>query len=815
MKRISLIIAAIAMVMTFAQCKKTVEPIEDEGETIHITLDVSNGSAGSANDGSKVDIDPETGGAFFADGDVVYVANDGHYVGTLTYNKSQRQFSGDISANASTDDYLHFYLMGNKPLVEGTPTTNTTTFTVSISDQTTGYPEIAYAPSTVKYTEGVTAYKARLLNKCALVKFEVNTSSADSPTVIAGMNDRVTVDLSDNSFGFSQTNNNGTIKLAAGSGERWAILLPQEALSQGVSGSLYAENGLYEGTRPAIPAIHDNDYLTEGIALDVTMYAYEYVDLGLPSGTLWAICNVGSDTPEGYGSYFAWGETQTKSSYTRYNYQFYMNGDDNALTKYCSHSNYGYQGFTDNLAALLPEDDAATANLGEAWRMPTQSEWQELLNNTTHTWTTQNGVNGYLFTANGTSIFLPAGGYYGSSGLNSLGGNGYYWSITRTANDSRRGAGVHFDNTGSISIFNNYRDYGQSVRAVRHKYYEITATVNASEGGTVSGGGSFMDYTPCTLIATANEGISFMNWTENGQVVSTDATYTFNVVGNRNLVANFAVNYTISVSANPSEGGSVTGGGTYYAGQSCTVHAVANSGYTFSNWTENGSVVSFDANYTFTVDRDCILVANFIYYGVTHEYVDLGLPSGLLWATCNLGADSPEDYGYYFAWAETQPKSSYNWSSYRYCMGSEHTLTKYCSNASYGYNGFTDNKLYLDPEDDAATANWGADWYTPGNLEWQELFNNTTNAWTTQNGVHGWLFTANNGNSIFLPAAGMRIGTLYSAGSRGYYWANIRNDSPSGPQDEARYLRIESSRYAMSTAQRSHGHSVRAVRSAR
>ena len=156
-----------------------------------------------------------------------------------------------------------------------------------------------------------------------------------------------------------------------------------------------------------------------------------------------------------------------------------------------------------------------------------------------------------------------------------------------------------------------------------------------------------------------------------------------------------------------------------------------------------------------------------------HTYVDLGLPSGLLWATCNVGADNPEDYGDYFAWGETQPKSIYNWSTYQYCNGNYNTLTKYCNNSSYGYNGFTDNLTTLLPEDDAATANWGSDWRMPTKEEWQELYNNTTCTWTTQNGVNGCLFTASNGDTLFLPAAGYRdISSLDYAGSDGLYWSS-------------------------------------------
>ena len=144
--------------------------------------------------------------------------------------------------------------------------------------------------------------------------------------------------------------------------------------------------------------------------------------------------------------------------------------------------------------------------------------------------------------------------------------------------------------------------------------YNITVSANPTNGGTVTGGGTYNQGQQCTVTASANAGYTFTNWTENGNVVSTQASYSFTVTGNRTLVANFQAqpqNYTISVSANPTNGGTVTGGGTYQQGQSCTVSASANNGYTFTNWTENGNVVSTQANYTFTVTGNRTLVANF------------------------------------------------------------------------------------------------------------------------------------------------------------------------------------------------------------
>ena len=135
-----------------------------------------------------------------------------------------------------------------------------------------------------------------------------------------------------------------------------------------------------------------------------------------------------------------------------------------------------------------------------------------------------------------------------------------------------------------------------------------------------------------------------------------------------------------------------------------------------------------------------------------HVYVDLGLPSGLKWADRNVGADKVEAYGDYFAWGETKAKSDYSWSTYAY--GSDYNkLTKYCSNYSYGLNGFTDALTELELSDDAARANWGGSWRMPTDADFQELINNTTAEWVENyngTGVKGYRFTSINGNHIFL-----------------------------------------------------------------
>ena len=191
-----------------------------------------------------------------------------------------------------------------------------------------------------------------------------------------------------------------------------------------------------------------------------------------------------------------------------------------------------------------------------------------------------------------------------------------------------------------------------------------------------------------------------------------------------------------------------------------------------------------------------------------HEWVDLGLPSGTLWAKCNVGASAPEDYGDYFAWGETEPKDYYDWSTYKWCNGSETTMTKYCDKSYYGNNGFVDNKTELDSEDDAAYVNWGPSWRMPTAEQQQELYNNCTSVWTQRNGVNGRLFTGSNGNTMFLPAAEGRFDeSLYP--DDGFYWS--RTLSSTHPY--CAYFRgFHSGKVWDGGSYRFHGFTVRAVR---
>ena len=471
------------------------------------------------------------------------------------------------------------------------------------------------------------------------------------------------------------------------------------------------------------------EYLPSG-----ELCGHAYIDLGLPSGTKWATCNVGASKPEEYGGYYAWGETEEKSNYEWSTYKWFSGSiySNYTFTKYNTNTSMDV---VDNKTVLEPEDDVAHVKWGGSWRMPTLDEQKELLNNCTWSRTTQNGVDGYKVTgSNGNSIFLPAAGNSGS--------NGRYWSSSLYSSDSHNAYYLYFISSGSCGWSYDFRYYGYPVRPVCGGV-KYTVSVSKGDGGSVE-------------IKSGN-GLSIA----------------------------FEKYSTVTVVAKP------------------------NGGYAFSGWYVGDALVSSDAEYTFTVCEDVALVAKFKKLEINgHAYVDLGLPSGVKWATCNVGASAPEEYGGYYAWGETERKADFTWNSYKWCNGDEYSMSKYCINVRYGN---VDERTVLNPEDDVATVEWGGNWRMPTAAELQELIDNCTWQWVSVNGVGGCRLTSKiNGNTIFFPAAGdFYLGTeLYNVGLHGGYWTStVRNDLNSS----AYGLIFASTDFIKRDYSRSDGHSVRPV----
>ena len=494
---------------------------------------------------------------------------------------------------------------------------------------------------------------------------------------------------------------------------------------------------------------------------------HEYVDLGLPSGTLWATCNVGATTPEGYGDYFAWGETRPKSVYSWDTYQY---GDGSIFTKYTG---------SDGLATLLPEDDAVTTNWGAGWRTPNEEEWKELLDNTTYTWTQHNGVNGCIFTAsNGNSLFLPTAGngWEWDSEINGVGIYGEYWSQTLCpAFKQKNGAyNLRFD-SDVCGLYGSDRFIGFTVRPVFKKMAmvqtdaettqiaeeqeteRLAAETEAAKLVAKAEKEEDMTFEKCTTIAVCN---SYLKTYPQGRYVDEVKAKKAELEKKEQLEAEKKEDE---------------------AYRKCTTVAACDSylkAYPKGRYVQEVKAKKTELEAQAKVEEDK-KGGNGTANG--HEYVDLGLPSGTLWAACNVGASKPEGYGTYYAWGEKGTKSVYNWDGYKYAKGNYDKLTKYCSKSKYGNNGFTDNLTTLQSGDDPATVNWGSGWRTPSEAQWRELLANTTDQWTTKSGVKGRLFISNkNGQSIFMPAAGSCWGNGSDhVGSRVCYWSrSLSTGSP-------------------------------------
>ena len=447
----------------------------------------------------------------------------------------------------------------------------------------------------------------------------------------------------------------------------------------------------------------------------------EYVDLGLPSGLKWATWNVGAAKPEEYGDYFAWGETKPKSTY-KWSTYIWCNGSSTTFTKYNTDP---ARGTVDNKVILDLEDDAARASWGGNWRMPTDPEWTELKVSTTMTWTSDyngTGVAGTIVTSNvqgymDKSIFLPAGGFMNGSVLDARGSFGGYWSSSLNIDNNYCAWDMECNSSGAGWLVES-RYLGQTIRPV---YDDRIPPESIS-----------LNKTSLSLYVGDSEQLI--------ETVSPD--------GAANKVFRFSTNTEV---ATINGEGYVTG----VKPGTATIVVTTNVG---------GKTAKCE-----------VTVSAPDYNG--YAYVDLGLPSGLKWATCNVGASKPEENGDYFAWGETDPKSVYEWTSYKWCDGDYNKLIRYCTKSSYWNSPEPlDYKTTLDLEDDAARANWGGSWRMPTDAEWTELRNNCIWTWTIQSGVNGRLVTSKtNSNSIFLPPAVSRdnMGISDAGAYGGYYWSSF------------------------------------------
>ena len=472
------------------------------------------------------------------------------------------------------------------------------------------------------------------------------------------------------------------------------------------------------------------------IVEDPSQAVPEYVDLGL--GVKWATFNVGSFRPEILGDLFAWGETEPyyEAGYAQSTEPVWKDGKVgyNWISyRYAEVDSAGIvtptKYVSDGKLILEPTDDAATQLWGSEWRTPTLEDFIELAENCYYELVDINGVTGLRFTSNvkgyeGNSIFIPYVGYRSRLAFYD---NLYpYWTSTAYENDAIYAYYINFQQRGSFGLdYYTSRFLGMPIRPVQN----------------------FDD--------SNIEGIG-LNITENHIAVGKS----FKLAA-KGLLARREI--TLS--------GTVT-----WTSDDEDVVTVAN-GVVVAVGTGTATIT---ADYNGNTAECTVVVAD--PDQIEKEYVDLGL--SVNWATLNVGAVTPEDIGDYYAWGETQTKDLYDWSNYKYSDGSENTLTKYCLDGNYGYEGFIDGLTDLDPDDDVAHVKWGGSWRMPTPEEYNELVENCSWEWTNVNGMNGYLITSNvpgyENSSIFLPAAGFFYGNAVKyVGECGDYWTSYAESASS------------------------------------
>lgn len=545
-----------------------------------------------------------------------------------------------------------------------------------------------------------------------------------------------------------------TLGTTAASATVFWFVIPPTVFTRGITITVTGNQGLvFQKTTSGALTIQRNTLKHTAALRVVPPPEPEAIDMGV--SVKWASFNLGASTPEEYGDYYAWGETEVyyepgysqsatplwkEGKTTGYSWGSYKwcNGDYWLLTKYCpsNYSNYwdgeGTPDGKTTLGGYDYEDDAARQILGESWHTPTMEEWTELTSNCTCTWTSKNGINGLLVRAtNGNSIFLPAAGGWFEATIIGAGSYGDYWSSSLGTSRPHFAQSAHFTSNEVNSNYGFRRYNGLSVRPVY--ITTLISSIQLSETTLSLRKGDHQRLEATILPDNASR--KELSWTSSNESVAS-------VDSNGIIYAHTPGSAIIYANA-------IDGSGVF---ASCTV-----------------SVLS----------------------PPLPEAVDLGL--SVKWASFNLGATAPEEYGDYYSWGETTPyyssldpltwktgkENGYLWPSYQWCNGNSSTLTKY--NTISGF-GTVDDKSTLDLADDAARANWGGTWRMPTQSEIQELINYCTAVWTTENEVYGMRFTSRkNGytnKSIFIPAAGEFFGSsLQNEGSRGYIWSSSLNST--------------------------------------
>ena len=594
--------------------------------------------------------------------------------------------------------------------------------------------------------------------------------------------------------------------------------------------------------------------------------ANNYVDLGLPSGTLWAECNVGATTPEGYGDFYAWGETKTKTSYSWTNYQ------------YASGSASTAQDLGMHIAGTMY--DTATAVWGSEWVMPTLDQANELLKKCSVSLATVNNVKGMRFKGpNGNTIFFPMAGYKYNSNYNAEGSQVYIWTDTKdnVTNEAYKSMAIYIyrsSTSATVKTTAAPRRSGVIVRAVRSK-----EVVDPDPPTPPSNGPELVDLGLSVKWCSQNVGADsesaygeYYAWGE----TATKKTYSWanyqhasgstatvrsigtNIAGTEYDVAaktevyDPAANKQVEVcmptvaqfeelntkcswkeeTVDGHKGFRVTGpsgksiflpfSGSNFDG---SMHNVGVYTYYWSSEEAPSDELRAGTLLVKTGEtpdirmvqkRTGLVIRAVEQTKGTEEdpvepeqvaLVDLGL--SVKWCSQNLGADSESAYGEYYSWGETATKNTYTWANYQHANGSASTVKDIGSDiAGTEYDVAAKTEVY-DPDTKQQVAV-----SIPTKAQFEELRTKCTWKEETVDGHKGYRVTGTSGKSIFLPFSGSNYdGSMHNVGIYAYYWSS-EVDASYLQRANAFYIKTATSP-KMSWAQRRTGLVIRAVEQAK
>ncbi len=508
-----------------------------------------------------------------------------------------------------------------------------------------------------------------------------------------------------------------TITITSGNGDYTVKSSNESVATASVNGTTVTVRAISTGSKVVITVIDSKSGQTATVYVTVTEAvtpidenSEDVIDLGLPSGMLWASCNLGATKPEEIGEYYAWGEISPNWYDASGQYSMDISHSGMGLrwdmTKYCTKEKYGT---VDNKISLDLKDDVVHVVLKGRYRMPSWQDYEELITNCTTEWTALNGVNGCQFKGpNGKTIFFPATGVWMYGDLEHLDSYCNYWSRSLyTKLPYKASILCAFDESvwgggDPVCVHREERYKCKPIRAVMLPEGSPSNLVDFALSGNVNpiiGLGE-----KCKL-----------------NVVSGNGSYTSS--SKHPSIANVSINNNVI---------EITG---------------QNPGTTIIYITDKCSGQDIMVTVTVTPKTETPAAA-----------VDLGLPSGTKWASYNLGATRPEDYGGYYAWGELEKKDSYSWNTYLHCDGEDYSCYELPNDIS--------GTVY-----DIVKMKWGGSWRMPTVDDFYELSDNCQIEWVSRSGTKGCLITGPNGNSIFLPASGWVDGeTKKNVNEYGLFW---------------------------------------------